>query len=47
MPKPRAAAVTAATVEEVRGVGPDSEHSLFSDPWLLILPNVVLEKLIA
>lgn len=47
MLKPRAPAITAAASEEVWGVSPDSEHSVFSDPWLLILPNVVLEKLIA
>lgn len=28
------------------GVRRDSERSMFSDPWLPILPNAVLEKLI-
>lgn len=45
--KPRAPAITAATIEEVRGVGHDSGHSMLSDPWIVILPNVVLEKLIS
>lgn len=40
------AVITAATIEDMLGVGHDSEHSMFSDPWLLILPNVVLEKLV-
>lgn len=43
---PRAHAITAAVIEEERGVRCDSEHSMFSDPWLPILPNAVLEKLI-
>lgn len=43
---PRAHAITAAVIEEERGVRRDSERSMFSDPWLPILPNAVLEKLI-
>lgn len=43
---PRAHAITAAVIEEERGVRCDSERSMFSDPWLPILPNAVLEKLI-
>lgn len=46
MLKPRAHAITAAVIEEERAVGHDSERSMFSDPWLPTLPNVVLEKLI-
>lgn len=43
---PRAHGITAAVIEEERGVRRDSERSMFSDPWLPILPNAVLEKLI-
>lgn len=43
---PRAHGITAAVIEEERGVRRESERSMFSDPWLPILPNAVLEKLI-
>lgn len=43
---PRAHGITAAVIEEERGVRRESARSMFSDPWLPILPNAVLEKLI-